>query len=34
MEMVAEAKALIVNQACDKCGEGIMKYDAEAEGSK
>lgn len=30
MEMVAEAKVLIVNQACDKCGEGIMKYDAES----
>lgn len=25
MEMVAEAKVLIVNQACDKCGEGIME---------
>lgn len=30
MEMVAEAKVLIVNQACDKCGEGIMEYDAES----
>lgn len=30
MEMVAEAKVLIVNQVCDKCGEGIMKYDAES----
>ena len=30
MEMVAEAKVLIVNQVCDKCGEGIMEYDAEA----
>lgn len=29
MEMVAEAKVLIVNQVCDKCGEGIMEYDSE-----
>lgn len=29
MEMVAEAKVLIVNQICDKCGEGIMEYNAE-----
>lgn len=29
MEMVAEAKILIVNQTCDKCGEGIMEYDIE-----
>lgn len=29
MEMVSEAKILIVNQTCDKCGEGIMKYDRE-----
>lgn len=27
MEMVAEAKILIVHQVCDKCGEGIMEYD-------
>lgn len=30
MEMVSEAKVLIVNQVCDKCGEGIMEYDAES----
>lgn len=30
MEMVAEAKVLIVNQVCDKCGEGIMEYDIES----
>lgn len=30
MEMVAEAKVLIVNQAFDKCEEGIMEYDAES----
>lgn len=27
MEMVAEAKMLIVHQVCDNCGEGIMTYD-------
>lgn len=27
MEMVAEAKILVVYQVCDKCGEGIMEYD-------
>lgn len=27
MEMVAEAKVLIVNQVCDKCGEGSMQRD-------
>lgn len=31
MEMVAEAKVLIVNQTCDKCGEGIMEYDRESD---
>lgn len=30
MEMVAEAKMLIVHQACDNCGEGIMEYDSES----
>lgn len=30
MEMVSEAKVLIVNQTCDKCGEGIMEYNAES----
>ena len=30
MQMVAEAKVLIVNQTCDKCGEGIMEYNAES----
>ncbi len=27
MEMVAEAKTLVVHQVCEKCGEGIMQYD-------
>ena len=27
MEMVAEAKILMVHQVCDNCGEGIMAYD-------
>lgn len=30
MEMVAEAKVLIVNQVCDKCGEGIMEFDTKS----
>lgn len=30
MEMVAEAKILIVHQICDNCGEGLMEYDAES----
>ena len=25
MEMVAEAKLLIVHQVCERCGEGIMQ---------
>lgn len=30
MEMVAEAKILVVHQVCDKCGKGIMEFDAES----
>lgn len=30
MEMVEEAKILMVHQVCDKCGEGFMEYDIES----
>lgn len=32
MEMVAEAKILVVHQVCEKCGEGIMQYDPKNQG--
>lgn len=27
MEMVAEAKIILVRQVCDMCGKGVMTYD-------
>lgn len=29
MEMVAQAKLLLVYQKCEKCNDGIMEYDRE-----